>query len=137
MNRGNLLLLPLLSYTGYGMLTATSIGFVNGIMGKTGYFFRTPKVGPGMELARTHYFRSIRLDKAAAVESSLAGLAIVLSALVFLRGVWFLGLILVGFGILTLKSLNLSRLLGDRRTGDNAFHDTERDVLLSQIPAAG
>ena len=136
MNRGNLLLLPLLSYTGYGMLTATSIGFVNGIMGKTGYFFRTPKAGPGTELARTHYFRSIRLDNAAAVEISLAGLAIVLSALVFLRGVWFLGLTLVGFGILTLKSLNLSRLLGDR-TGDNAFHDTEHDVLLSQIPAVG
>jgi len=108
--KSDLLLLPLLSYTGYCMLTATSVGFLNGIMGRTGYFFRTPKAGPGLELSKTHYFHSLRLDRVAVVEAILAALALAFSVLVFFKGVWVLGLTLVGFGVLTLKSLNLSRL---------------------------
>ncbi len=110
MTKGNLLLLPLLSYTGYGMLTATSVGFVNGIIGKTGYFFRTPKSGPDLEMTRTHYFRSLRLERIAFVEGLLAALAVTFSILVFIKGVWFLALTLIGFGALTLKSMNLSRM---------------------------
>ncbi len=127
MNRGNLLLLPLLSYTGYGMLTATSIGFVNGIMGKTGFFFRTPKSGAGFELTKTHYFRSLRLDRTALLEGSLAAMALVLGALVFLKGVWFLGLTMAGFGLLTLKSMNISRLFGQQ--------DLLNEKTCSQSPA--
>ncbi len=106
----NLLLLPVLSYTGYSMLTATSIGFASGIVGRTGIFFRTPKSGPSHQLTKTYYFQSLKLDKTAIVEGLLAALSILLSVFVIFTGVWFLGLTLLGFGVLTLKSMNLSRL---------------------------
>ena len=114
MNLRNLLLIPLLSYSGYGLLAATSIGFVNGIRGKTGFFFRTPKSGTATEKARTVYFQMLRWDSTSILEAVLALIAIILSILVILRGVWFLGLSLAGFGALTLKSMGLSRLANRR-----------------------
>jgi cellulose synthase/poly-beta-1,6-N-acetylglucosamine synthase-like glycosyltransferase len=110
----NLVLLPLLSYTSSCMITATSIGFLNGIRGKSGYFFRTPKVGVGNPHENMHYFRDLRLDKIAIVEGLLSAIAIGLSILIAFHGVWFLALSLAGFGVLTLKSINLSRIVGPR-----------------------
>lgn len=110
MNWDNLLLVPLLSYTGYSMLTATSIGFLSGIVGRTGFFFRTPKSGPNLDLAKTSYFHSIELDRVSLAEGFLLAAALALGVLVILRGAWFLGLTLMGFGLLTLKSMNISRL---------------------------
>jgi len=107
----NLLLLPLLSYTSSCMVTAISIGFLNGIRGRPGFFFRTPKTGGQASPNNKQYFREIRLDKTAIVETVLAAAALSLSFLVLLRGVWILTLSLAGFGLLTLKSMNLSRLL--------------------------
>ncbi len=130
---GNLLLLPLLSYTGYCMLTAASVGFVNGIVGRTGFFFRTPKSGPNYELTKTHYFRSIRLDKVAIVEGLLAAVAIVLSVLVIFSEVWFLGLSLLGFGILTLKSMNLSRLIRRNTSHSDEVQVREREAIIDSI----
>ncbi len=136
MSPRNLLLLPLLSYTGYCMLTATSIGFVNGIMGRTGFFFRTPKSGPSLEPTKTRYFRSLKLDKIALVEGLLAVLALVLSIFVILTGVWFLGLTLVGFGVLTLKSMNLSRLLRktDSMSEEKEEENPRKEALIDSIP---
>ncbi len=111
MTARNLALLPLISYVGYGFLTALALGFVNGIIGRTGSFFRTPKSGSDTSLARTQYFQALTLGRAAIVETTLSILAIILSVPMFLEGVWFLGLTLFGFGILTLKSIGLSRLL--------------------------
>lgn len=106
----NLALLPLLSYTSSCMITATSIGFLNGIRGKSGFFFRTPKIGVGSQYGNTRYFADLRLDGIAIVETLLSAVAIALSILVVLQGVWFLALSLAGFGVLTLKSINLSRI---------------------------
>ncbi len=106
----NLALVPLISYTGYSMITATSVGFLSGIAGRTGYFFRTPKSGPVLELNRTGYFHNIGFDRISIVEAILAVSALTISVVVMFRGVWFLGLSLIGFGILTLKSMRLSRL---------------------------
>lgn len=111
MNLRNLLLIPFLSYSGYGLLAATSIGFVNGIRGKMGFFFRTPKSGTEIEKTKTDYFQSLGWDKTSILEAVLALIALWLSVLVVLRGVWFLGLSLAGFGALTLKSMSLSRLV--------------------------
>ncbi len=117
MSLRNLLLIPLLSYSGYGLLAATSIGFVNGIRGKIGFFFRTPKSGAATNKTRTVYFQTLRWDSTSILEAVLALIALILSILVILRGVWFLGLSLAGFGALTLKSMGLSRLVS-RRSGN-------------------
>ncbi len=107
----NLLLLPLLSYTGYCMLTASSVGFLDGLRGKSGFFFRTPKSGVVSAPTTTEYFQGLTFDRVAVVEAVLSVAALVISVFVMIEGVWFLGLTLVGFGLLTLKSMNLSRLL--------------------------
>jgi len=106
----NLALLPLLSYTSSCMVTATSIGFLNGIRGKSGFFFRTPKTGFENQHGNMHYFGDLRLDKIAVAECFLSAMAIGLSILIALQGVWFLALSQAGFGVLTLKSINLSRI---------------------------
>ncbi len=107
----NLLLIPLLSYTGYCMLTASSIGFLNGLRGETGFFFRTPKAGEESRPTTTDYFRSLTFDKVGIVEAVLSIAALIMSVIVMISGVWFLGLTMLGFGLLTLKSMNLSRLV--------------------------
>ena len=110
MSPHNLVLLPLLSYTSSCMTTAIMIGFLNGIRGKTGFFFRTPKHGL-MTDGDKQYHRDIRLDRIAIAEGALAVLALAMSIFVLLDGVWALALTLAGFGTLTLKSMNLSKNL--------------------------
>ncbi|TMI10098.1 glycosyltransferase [Candidatus Bathyarchaeota archaeon] len=105
----NLVLLPLLSYTSSCMTTAIMIGFLNGMRGKPGIFFRTPKHGPEAA-ANKQYHRDIRLDRIAIAEGILATAALAMSIIVLLDGVWPLTLTLAGFGALTLKSMNLSRM---------------------------
>jgi cellulose synthase/poly-beta-1,6-N-acetylglucosamine synthase-like glycosyltransferase len=105
----NLVLLPLLSYTSSCMTTAIMIGFLNGMRGRTGFFFRTPKHGLAADLNK-QYHREVRLDRIAIAEGILSVMALALSIIVLLYGVWALALTLAGFGALTLKSMNLSRL---------------------------
>jgi len=105
----NLVLLPLLSYTSSCMTTAIMIGFLNGMRGKPGIFFRTPKHGHEAA-ANKQYHRDIRLDRIAIAEGILATAALAMSIIVLLDGVWALTLTLAGFGALTLKSMNLSRM---------------------------
>ena len=97
------------------MVTAITIGFLNGIKGKPGFFFRTPKMGVESNENSNQYFRDLRLDRVAVVEAVLAILSIGASVLVLMQGVWLLFLSLVGFGALTLKSMNLSRTIRSRR----------------------
>jgi len=106
----NLVLLPLLSYTSSCMTTAIMVGFLSGVRGKTGTFFRTPKYGPSRPGNR-QYHRDIQLDRIALVEGTLASVALAMSVIVLLDGVWALALTLGGFGALTLKSMDLSRNL--------------------------
>ena len=107
----NLLLIPLLSYTGYCMLTASSLGFLNGLRGKSGSFFRTPKSGEGRSADEAEYFQNLTFEKTTIIEIMLSIAALALSLSMFVDGAWFLALTLLGFGLLTLKSLQLSRLL--------------------------
>lgn len=105
----NLVLLPLLSYTSSCMTTAIMIGFLNGMRGRTGYFFRTPKHGRAGE-ENKQYHREIRMNNIAVAEGILSTVALAMSVIVLLDGVWALALTLAGFGALTLKSMNLSRV---------------------------
>ena len=107
----NLFLIPLLSYTGYCMLTASSVGFVSGLMGKPGFFFRTTKTGNNPVHTENDYFQSSKFDRTSLVEVILSVTSLVTSILMILDGVWLLALTLLGFGLLTLKSMNLSHLL--------------------------
>jgi cellulose synthase/poly-beta-1,6-N-acetylglucosamine synthase-like glycosyltransferase len=107
----NLLLLPLISYTSSGLMTSISIGFLNGIRGKHGSFFRTPKLGIEDNETNRQYFREIPLERIAIVEAMLAIMAIGFGIVALTYGVWFLFLSLLGFGALTLKSIDFSRLL--------------------------
>jgi cellulose synthase/poly-beta-1,6-N-acetylglucosamine synthase-like glycosyltransferase len=115
----NLLLLPLLSYTSSCMTTAICIGFVQGIRGRPGFFFRTPKSGVESNEKSRQYFRDIQHDRIAIAETVLASLAIGISVIVLTKGVWVLFLSLAGFGVLTLKSMSLSRIVraGSQRKG--------------------
>jgi len=111
----NLVLLPLLSYTSSCMVTAISIGFLNGIRGRPGFFFRTPKRGIENRPENRHYFGELRFEKTTFAEGLLSTTALGLSILIALQGVWFLAFSLAGFGVLTLKSMNLSRILRSRK----------------------
>ena len=110
MTTTRLLLLPLISYTSSGLMTAISIGFLRGVSGIHGSFFRTPKTGPDANQGTRQYFKDIHLDKNAIVEGSLGVAAVALSIAILEKGVWLLFLSLLGFGVLTIKSMNLSRL---------------------------
>lgn len=111
MTASRLLLLPLISYTSSGLMAAISIGFLSGIGGAHGSFFRTPKTGPDANPSTKQYFKDIQLDRNAVAEAILAISAIALSVAILEKGVWLLFLSLFGFGVLTIKSMNLSRLL--------------------------
>jgi hypothetical protein len=117
MTAKNLLLLPLLSYTISCMTTAICIGFLQGIRGRPGIFFRTPKSGIESNEKSRQYFRDVRHDRIAIAEAVFATLAIGLGLIALTEGVWVLFLSLAGFGVLTLKSMNLSRILGSRFQG--------------------
>ncbi|MGA2664225.1 MAG: glycosyltransferase [Nitrososphaerales archaeon] len=111
----NVILIPMLGYATGAMLSLGSVAFFYGIFDRTGFFaYRTPHGGSGEETTKKSYFHSLANDRNAIVEGVLAVLAILLAVMVFLDGVWFLSLTLVGFGIFTLKSMNLSRHLQPR-----------------------
>src|SRR2546428_203307 len=114
MTAKNLLLLPLISYTTSCMTTAICIGFLQGIRGRPGFFFRTPKSGFESSERSRQYFRDVQHDRIAIAEAVLAILAIGIGVIVLTEGVWVLFLSLAGFGVLTLKSMNLSRIVGAR-----------------------
>jgi cellulose synthase/poly-beta-1,6-N-acetylglucosamine synthase-like glycosyltransferase len=109
MTARNVLLIPMLGYVTGAMLGLASIAFFYGVFDRTGFFlYRTPHSGSGTTSKKT-YFRHLTNDRNAIVEGVLAVAAIAIAVPVFIQGVWFLSLSLVGFGIFTLKSMSLSR----------------------------
>ncbi len=106
----NLAIIPMLGYASGCMITLGSIGFFYGVFDKMGFFlYRTPKSGSAKEMTKTKYFQTLRNDRNGIVEGFLACTGLVLAGLVFLHGVWFLGLSLAGYGLFTLKSMNLTK----------------------------
>ncbi len=139
MTARNVLLIPFLGYATGAMLSLGSVAFFYGVFDRTGFFkYRTPH-GGSEEATKKSYFRHLTNDKNAIVEAVLATAAIVLAVIVLLDGVWFLSLSLVGFGIFTLKSMNLSRHLqgrGPERAMTSAALERESDAPNElRIPA--
>lgn len=109
----NLWLLPVLSYTVSGMFTISAIAFMRGLVSRRGTFFRTPKTG-GKPVAGGDQ----QPGEGAGVlvsEGVLSAASVLLSFPMFLDGQYFLALSLLGFGAVTLKSMELSRFF--RRVG--------------------
>ncbi|MDG6901526.1 MAG: glycosyltransferase [Nitrososphaerota archaeon] len=110
MTARNVILIPMLGYASGGMLVLGSIGFFYGVFDRMGFFlYRTPKSGSEKEMTKTSYFRHLSNDRNSIVELVLGAAGILLAWLVFVHGVWFLALSMFGFGLFTLKSMNLSR----------------------------
>src|SRR2546427_10198236 len=103
MTAKNLLLLPLLSYTSLCMTTAICFGFLQGIRGRPGFFFRTPKSGMESNDSSRQNFRDIRHDRIPDAEAVLAVLAIVIGLIGLADAVWRLFLSLTAFRSLSLK----------------------------------
>jgi cellulose synthase/poly-beta-1,6-N-acetylglucosamine synthase-like glycosyltransferase len=101
----NFVLLPVLSYMVSAMFTISAISFVRGLSGRRAEFFRTPKRGGTGSLPQDRQPREGAAVRAA--EGGLSALAAILSVPMLLRGQYFLGLSLLGFGIVTLKSMEL------------------------------
>jgi len=114
MTARNVVLIPFLGYATGAMLSLGSVAFFYGVFDRTGFFkYRTPHGGAG-EAPKKSYFRHLTNDRNAIIEGVMAVTAILLASVVFLDGVWVLSISLVGFGIFTLKSMNLSRHLQGR-----------------------
>jgi len=110
LNRQSAVLIPTLGYATACMLTLGSIGCFYGVFDRLGFFlYRTPKSGAEKEMTKTKYFRSLANDRNSIVEGVLAISGILLSVPVALHGVWFLSLSMTGYGLFTLKSMNLTR----------------------------
>ena len=108
----NVVLIPMLGYATGGMLVLGSIGFFYGVFDRMGFFlYRTPKSGSAKEMTKTTYFHHLRNDRNSIVEMILGVSGIVFAWFVFIHGVWFLALSMFGFGIFTLKSMNLTRAI--------------------------
>lgn len=112
----NILLLPELSYMVPSMFAISAISFVGGLIGRKGEFFRTPKTGG--KAAEGAYSQSGEGLGILLLEGSVSVLSAVLSFPAIFLGQYFLGLSLLGFGLVTLKSMELSRYLSGK--GDSA-----------------
>jgi cellulose synthase/poly-beta-1,6-N-acetylglucosamine synthase-like glycosyltransferase len=110
LTKKNASLIPMLGYATGCMLTLGSIGFFYGVFDRLGFFlYRTPKSGSEKEMTKTKYFRNLANDRNSIVEGILAISGIGLAIFALLHGVWFLSLSMAGFGVFTLKSMNLTR----------------------------
>ncbi len=103
---GNLLLLPYLSYLVSGTFAISGLSFAAGLAGRRGYFFRTPKGPTSGRDRQSGEGRGVVL-----FEAIVSLLALGATVPVLLAGQYFLGLALFAFGLVTLKSMELSRLL--------------------------
>jgi len=120
MTARNVILIPFLGYATGAMLSLGSVAFFYGVFDRKGFFsYRTPHGGSG-EATKKSYFRHLTNDRNAIIEGVLALAALALAVMVLFEGVWFLSLSLVGFGIFTLKSMNLSRHLQTRDQGQSS-----------------
>ena len=115
MTARNVAFIPMLGYASGGMLVLGSIGFFYGVFDRMGFFlYRTPKSGSAKEMTKTAYFRHLGNDRNSIVEAVLGAAGLIFAWFVFIHGVWFLALSMAGFGIFTLKSMNLTRYVTGR-----------------------
>jgi cellulose synthase/poly-beta-1,6-N-acetylglucosamine synthase-like glycosyltransferase len=114
----DLILIPALSYIGACTVVLGAYGFISGLLGKSGYFYRTPKMGNGQnESGARELFE--RKDKPLfAFEIFVCAFSFLLSGMMFISGNYIPALTLLGFALVTFKSLNLPiPVLGRKKIG--------------------
>jgi len=105
----NVVLLPVLSYMISAMFTISAISFLRGLAGGKGTFFRTPKKGETGVMKGDE--QPPEGGPTVIAEGGLSIVAVLASIPVLLIGQFLLGLSLLAFGLVTLKSMELSRLV--------------------------
>ena len=113
----NLIMIPILTYASACMIILGAIAFIQGIFRKSTPYFKTPKTGDKKFTKEVDYNRELKLWKVSYLELAFSLVGIFLGAYSLYVGVWVLGLSMFGFSILTIKSLNLSRLFRSRGSG--------------------
>ena len=137
MTAKNVVLIPMLGYASGGMLVLGSIGFFYGVFDRMGFFlYRTPKSGSEKEMTKTSYFQHLSNDRNSLVELLLGAAGILLAWLVFIHGVWFLALSMFGFGLFTLKSMNLTRHIPRTVQRAKGIPGTGLGILQNQTSSA-
>ncbi len=132
MSARNLILIPMLGYASGGMLVLGSLGFFYGVFDRKGFFvYRTPKSGAEKEMTKTTYFQHLSNDRNSIVEFVLGAAGIFLAWFVFIHGVWFLAISMLGFGIFTLKSMNLTRFVRIRQR-QPGFEPPRRGMVIGR-----
>ena len=117
----NLLMIPILTYASACMIILGAIAFVQGMIRDNVPYFKTPKTGNKKFTNDVDYNVEIRLDKLAYLEMAFSLVGIFLGAYSLYVGVWVLGLSMFGFSILTIKSLNLSRIFRSKGSGKGGY----------------
>lgn len=102
-----LILIPALSYIGACTVVLGAYGFISGLLGKSGYFYRTPKMGTdGGEKGVKKLYE--RVDVPLLIfEIIVSSLGFVLGSMMAISGNYLPALTLMGFGAVTFKSMNL------------------------------
>lgn len=103
----DLILLPALSYIGACTVVLGAYGFMSGLLGKSGYFYRTPKMGAEEKEAEAMKIRD-KVDIPLLVfEFAVASLGLALGVMMALSRNFLPALTLFGFALVTFKSMNL------------------------------
>ncbi|MHB8358147.1 MAG: glycosyltransferase family 2 protein [Thermoplasmataceae archaeon] len=118
----DIIMIPALSYIGACTVVLGAYGFISGLLGKSGYFYRTPKMGNGKnESGARELFE--RRDKPLFVfEIFVCASSFILSGMMFMSGNYIPTLTLLGFALVTFKSLNLPIPVLGRKELPHKYH---------------
>lgn len=128
----NLIMIPVLTYASACMIILGAIAFIQGLFRKSTPYFKTPKSGEKKFTKDIDYNRELKLWKVSYLELAFSLVGAFLGAWSLYVGVWVLGLSMFGFSILTIKSLNLSRLLKSRGSGKSGLSKAEKSSTEMQ-----
>ena len=129
----NLLMIPILTYASACMIILGAIAFVQGTFRNKVPYFKTPKTGNKKFTKDVDYNEEIRLDRLAYFEIAFSIVGVFLGAYSLYVGVWVLGLSMFGFSILTIKSLNLSRLFRSKGSGKGGYKTAKKSRKGSEV----
>lgn len=102
-----LILIPALSYIGACTVVLGAYGFISGLLGKSGYFYRTPKMGmDGQESGARKLFERVDVPLLT-FEMAVSSLGFVLGSMMAISGNYLPALTLFGFAAVTFKSMNI------------------------------
>ena len=104
----DLILLPALSYVGACTVVLGAYGFMSGLLGKSGYFYRTPKMGTSAEESSAMKLKE-KVDLPLLMfEIVVASGGFVLGSMMAITHNYIPALTLFGFAVVTFKSMNLN-----------------------------